>query len=198
MRRGWIMASVVAATAAQADEGPSFDCARAEGEVETLICGEADIAALDRRLAETWAEVIDVAEGLDERPDMDALRAEQRGWIKGRNDCWKADDAAACVTDAYEVRISTLAARWMLAPETGAARYVCEGNPANAFHASFRDTLRPSVRIEYGDGVKVGVQTRTASGARYEMPFGAFLWTKGDAATFAWEEGRELTCEVAE
>ena len=61
MRRGWIMASVVAATAAQADEGPSFDCARAEGEVETLICGEADIAALDRRLAETWAEVIDVA-----------------------------------------------------------------------------------------------------------------------------------------
>lgn len=30
---------------------PSFDCAKAEGAVEELVCKDADLAALDRKLS---------------------------------------------------------------------------------------------------------------------------------------------------
>ena len=36
------------------------------------------------------------------------LKAEQRGWIKGRNDCWKSDDMRGCVANEYRYRINEL------------------------------------------------------------------------------------------
>ncbi|MGB6188236.1 MAG: hypothetical protein WBF70_06640, partial [Aeromonas molluscorum] len=32
----------------------------------------------------------------------------QRGWIKGRNECWKADDLRQCVLTNYQQRITEL------------------------------------------------------------------------------------------
>jgi uncharacterized protein len=37
-----------------------------------------------------------------------ALKAEQSGWVKGRNECWKADDKRACIKGEYESRINEL------------------------------------------------------------------------------------------
>lgn len=36
------------------------------------------------------------------------LKAEQRGWIKGRNDCWRSDDMRGCVAGEYRLRINEL------------------------------------------------------------------------------------------
>lgn len=198
-RRGIGAAALaLAAGAAAARDGPSFDCAKAEGTVETLICGDAALAAKDRRLAAVWAEAVATAEGLDAPPDMDRMRAEQRGWIEGRNDCWKAADVAGCVGDLYDRRTTELQAFWMLAERTALTAYVCEGDRANEFHAGFYATEPPSVRVERGDSVKVGVAVPAASGVRYAMPFGAELWVKGGLATLAWTEGEALDCEAAE
>ena len=59
---------------------PSFDCAKAVSEAEKLVCGDAELAALDRQLAARYGEA------------KDADPAIQRGWAKGRDDCLKGQD----------------------------------------------------------------------------------------------------------
>jgi len=63
----------------------TFDCTKASGEIEKLICKDEGLASLDRQMAEVYAKAMkswpsDVAK---------EQRGYQRGWIKGRNDCWK-------------------------------------------------------------------------------------------------------------
>ena len=41
------------------------------------------------------------------------LKAEQRGWIKGRNECWKEkDDEPACIARSYSERMTELHNKW--------------------------------------------------------------------------------------
>jgi uncharacterized protein len=42
------------------------------------------------------------------------LKAHQRGWIKGRNECWKADDEKKCMADEYRLRIKELKEKYGL------------------------------------------------------------------------------------
>jgi uncharacterized protein len=48
----WLALALAPATLQAA--APSFDCAKADGEVETLICKDAALAALDQRLTQTY------------------------------------------------------------------------------------------------------------------------------------------------
>ena len=58
-------------------QGPTFDCAKAQGEVEKLICGDASLAALDRKLDGVYKAASAKAKGtLATR-----LREDQRGWV---------------------------------------------------------------------------------------------------------------------
>jgi uncharacterized protein len=83
---------------------PSFKCTKATHEVEELICKDAELAALDRSLTDIYGVV------LKHTPvrQQNVLKAEQRGWIKGRNDCWKSSDQRGCIKASYEERISEL------------------------------------------------------------------------------------------
>jgi uncharacterized protein len=83
---------------------PSFDCSKASHEVEELICKDSDLAALDRSLAELYATVLKHTPA----KEQGKLKTEQRGWVKGRNDCWKSDDQHGCVKAEYEARIKEL------------------------------------------------------------------------------------------
>jgi uncharacterized protein YecT (DUF1311 family) len=85
---------------------PSFDCAKAAGQVEKLICSDPGLAALDVELARLYGAVSAQTTGRK----LKALRAYQRGWIKGRNDCWKAVAVGvrACVEASYRDRIQEL------------------------------------------------------------------------------------------
>lgn len=66
-------------------EAPAFDCAKAQGEVAQLICKDEGLAALDRKLDRVYK-----AAQAEARDDVGkTLVAEQRGWVKGRDDCWK-------------------------------------------------------------------------------------------------------------
>lgn len=89
-----------------AGTGPSFDCSKALGKVEKMICADPKLAALDRELAETHERAVEAAAEIHQRQ----LRASQRGWIKGRNDCWKAMqvNVTDCVAASYRARIAEL------------------------------------------------------------------------------------------
>ncbi|ROT96296.1 MliC family protein [Histidinibacterium lentulum] len=182
---------------AAAQDGPSFDCGTAESDAELLVCEDADLAALDRRLTETFAQALAVAEGLDAGAEeaADELRAMQRGWIGGRDECWQAEDLRDCVEGAYLRREAELVGMWMLAEPSSTVLYTCEDGSEVA--GMFFDTALPSVRIDYGDSVDVGVLVPAASGARYEASFGSYLWTRGDEAMFSLRGAEATTCTAS-
>lgn len=164
---------------------PSFDCTRAQSDAEQLICADADLAALDLRLAERFAEALAVAEGLDAGAEEAAttLRAYQRGWVSGRDECWKSDDLRTCVQDEYLRREGQLVAEWMLQEPAEVVVYACDGNPANELTAYYFATQRPSARLEYGDSIDTATVVPSENGIRYEVTFGHSLTINGDTAT---------------
>jgi uncharacterized protein YecT (DUF1311 family) len=191
-----MIGSLAIAKPAVASDQPSFDCGKASTSAEELVCADPDLARLDRRLSARYQAALAVTDGLEagRTEARDTLKATQRGWIKGRDDCWKADDLRGCVEASYLVREGDLVARWMLETPLGVAAYACEGNPANEVTAYFYDTELPSVRLEYGDSIRTGSLVPAASGAKYATTFGGLFWTKRDTALFAWEEGNEMSC----
>ena len=67
-------------------QGSSYDCDNVKaGSIEEMICFDKGLSALDRRPAEVYTIAIEKA--VNKHPPI--LKPEQRGWIKGRNDCWK-------------------------------------------------------------------------------------------------------------
>jgi uncharacterized protein len=195
MRYALILGGCLLAGAAAA-EGPSFDCAKAGSEAEKAVCAESALAKLDRRLAERYRAALAAAEGLDagSAEATQALKATQRGWIKGRDECWKAENLKACVRDAYQIREAELVSKWMLQEPMATRFYACEGNPANEVAVMFFDTELPAIRLEYGDGIRSGWLVPAGSGSKYATPFGGMFWEKGDEALFVWTEGQEMTC----
>lgn len=172
---------------------PSFDCARVEaGSIAARVCASPALSALDRRLAEVYAAAR--ARAAHEHPPR--LAAEQRGWIKGRDDCWKAADATACVHEAYRLRTAELQARYSLLPGRGPVRYACRGNPADEVTATFFDTDPPTARVERGDQVSLMFQQPAASGARYAGR-NESLWEHQGQARVRWgHDAEEMTCLV--
>ena len=83
---------------------PSFDCSKASHEAELLICKDAELAALDRSLADLYNTLLKHTPASEQKQ----LKAEQSGWVKGRNQCWKASDQRGCIKSEYETRIREL------------------------------------------------------------------------------------------
>lgn len=140
-------------------QGPTFDCAKARGEVEQAICADASLVALDRKLDEVYKAALAKAKG----KLAAQLRSEQRGWVKGRNECWKANGqptwitatwtvntVKGCIEAQYRLRTSELQSVWRLQqPKT--VFYACQNNPANEVVANFFETDPATIRLERGD-----------------------------------------------
>lgn len=182
-----------AATPAGA-EGPAFDCAKAQGEVPKLVCSDAGLAALDRKLDGVYREAVARAKG----PLIATLRAEQRGWLKGRDECWKATAATPdfitaswtvaspreCTEAHYRLRTAELQAVWRLLPPKTVS-YACNGQPANELVASFFDTDPPAARVERGDRTVTVYLVPAAGGATYEGRNVTFS-SNGTEASASW------------
>ncbi len=139
---------LVRGTKASSTQGPSFDCAKAKaGSTEALICADQALSALDRKLADVYGAASRKA--VNEHPPV--LKAEQRGWIKGRNDCWKSIDQRACIQDGYVRRIAGLQARYRLVHSDAAMRLACDGDPRNEVVVTFFQTEPPTLIAERGD-----------------------------------------------
>ncbi|WP_353861148.1 MliC family protein [Azospirillum formosense] len=188
-------ASAVGGSALAAEPaGPSFSCAGVEKRsIEHMVCTDAGLSALDRRLAGVYDAA--AAKAANEHPPT--LKAEQRGWIKGRNDCWKADDRRACVAEQYRLRIAALQARYRLVPAIGPVRFACDGQPANELTVTFFETDPPTMIAERGDAVSLMVGQPAASGARYRGRNESF-WEHQGEARVTWGYGApEMTCRKA-
>lgn len=86
---------------AEVQARPSFDCDRARTEAEKTVCGDLELAALDRELNAAFEAA--VARGADRR----ALRAEQDDWLRIRERAAPSERRMAAL---YRSRIEELEA----------------------------------------------------------------------------------------
>lgn len=181
-------------------------CEQARGVVEKLVCTDAKLAGLDRQLGAVYRAALAKAQG----KEAAQLRAEQRGWIKGRNDCWKAtqktwitaswtvDTVGACVEAQYRLRTSELQAVWRLMPPQ-TVFYACQNNPANEWVANYFATDPATIRLERGDRTMTLWQVAPVGQGLYEGA-NISLVRKGDAMRVTWldtQTGKtdELECK---
>jgi uncharacterized protein len=184
-------------------KGPAFDCSKASGEVEKLICSDAGLAALDRKLDAVYKAAL--AKARDDVPKF--LRTEQRGWVKGRDECWKAKgagdpvylteswvatDVRGCVEAQYQLRTAELQVLLRLVPSQPPVTFACNGNAVAGITAEFFQTDLPAARFERGDRTVTAYLVKAASGAKYEGQNFSF-WNKGKEATVTWL-GEQLAC----
>jgi uncharacterized protein len=179
------------APAAATTQRPSFACDKVRpGSIEAMVCADKELSALDRKLSAVYAAASKKA--TNEHPPR--LKAEQRGWIKGRNDCWKSEDKRECARTEYVRRIAELQARYRLVPGKGPIYYACDGNPANEVVATFFETEPPTLVAERGDSVSLMYLQPSGSGAKYQGRNEA-LWEHQGEAVITWGYGApEMRC----
>lgn len=178
---------------------PSFDCQKAQGQVETLICQDSHLASLDVEITEMYNKLVAQVSAAE----LTQIKPVQRGWIKGRNDCWKAEDIKQCVQSAYEIRLTELqiAVGEFEVPEP--IQYEC-GLSANDSLTKitayfYNDTAIPAAMLtisptsQYLKQTNLALLTRTASGAKYQGQNFSF-WTHQDEAMLSQFEQADLQC----
>ncbi|MDV7144955.1 MliC family protein [Tropicimonas sp. TH_r6] len=186
---------------AESAETPSFDCAKVESEAEMTVCSSPALAELDRELARVYGLA---QEGGADAESRQWLKETQRGWIKGRDDCWKSDlGLEPCVASEYAFRIDEIRrefadARGGEGASTGPYAYACDGLGA-LISASFMATSAPSVVLRWRDRAVVLPRVPSASGSRYESAnWGSapiVFWLKGDEAMLSTVAGETLPCQ---
>jgi uncharacterized protein YecT (DUF1311 family) len=103
----------------------SYDCTKAQGEVENAICHVKELAELDLQLNSTYKALLAKLAA----PERQGLKSEQRAWILKRDkDCAPYKGWVDCLTDNYEKRMNQLKKRSAslpaatLSPKAGAGK----------------------------------------------------------------------------
>lgn len=167
--------------------GPSFDCAKASGDVERMVCQDPALAALDRELDALYTRLQSKA------GDRDAFVATQRGWVKGRDECWKDSDAPRCVREAYQTRLVELQldSGEVVVPTPVAFR--C-GDGTLPFTAVYYNDIEPRAAVlTWGDDQAIVFPDRSASGAKYGRQGVSFWEHQGEAQLDFF--GKQATCQ---
>ncbi len=172
---------------------PSFDCAKADGAVERLICEDPGLAALDRKHADLYAQALE----RHRTKDYEDPRPFQRVWVKVRNDCWKAEDARACAETAYRHRIAELQVAYGAFTVPAAVNYDCGGFELAAVFYAETDpptvVLTPIGEHEGSDQV-LAFLAPSASGSKYEGT-NVLFWEHHGEAMLTWF-GKDTNCKV--
>lgn len=197
MKNRWLwLSALLLVSGSTLAQGPAFKCDKVEAEsVEALICQDAGLSALDQQLALVYAEASKKA--VNEHPAT--LKAEQRGWIKGRDDCWKSSlGLEACVAAEYAFRIMDIRTGYAVSrtgdgASDGPYPYVCEGLDA-VLSAVFVTTSEPMVVLRWQQNAIALPQEPAASGARYAAQ-GYEFWISGSEAMLTTPERGRMGCK---
>lgn len=177
--------------AAEPARGPAYDCRMAKaGSIEELICKDEELGALDRELDGAYKAAL--AKATHERPPV--LKATQRGWVKGRNDCRKDADKRACVKNEYVRRTAELQARYRLVEFTGPFRLACNGNPADEVTVTYFKTEPATLIAERGDQSSLMFQQPVASGTSYVGRNESIREHQGKAIVVWGYQAPEMSC----
>ncbi|ROP76854.1 uncharacterized protein EDF74_2515 [Stenotrophomonas rhizophila] len=185
-------ASAPAAPASPTLQPPSFDCAKAQSEAETLVCGDARLAALDRQLAALYKRV-------QTSPDELDIAAEQRGWIKGRDACSRAVDPHRCLVESYQTRLVELTINGGGIQVPATVEYRCDDNSKPVTAVFYNDIDPTAAVVSWGRDqaivFPVPVTKDDNNGGRWGRE-GVDLRTHNDQTTLEFY-GTTLQCQIA-
>ncbi len=165
----------------------SFDCDRARGQAQELVCGDAGLAAMDREVARLSA--------------LAAEPASQAEWVQQRDACDKADELRHCVMAAAMLKIHRLrqgseTARAGEGLSIGPVSFTCRGL-SDPVEATFFTSDPGAVVLEWGGQAIAIDQAMSGSGARYEGRWNGepyIFWNKGREATLTVPGKGDLQC----
>ncbi|MBS0287698.1 MAG: DUF1311 domain-containing protein [Proteobacteria bacterium] len=177
---------------------PTYNCAKVKSEIETLICNYQELIDLDYFLTKVYEQALTKASKIDDHPKqaVQELKATQRGWVKGRNDCWKEMGAKyQCVKSNYEQRIAYLQVKWALIPSESVNRYFCQSNRGEFTVSLFLTQPIKGAAVEYGDKTKIFLQIDNKDRSRFDGEFGSYFELRDKEGIFLWEQSTEpLKC----
>lgn len=180
---------------------PSFSCEAAESDAEKAICSDPQLAALDVELARLYGLAVSGPTMEDAR--LATLKATQRGWLKGRDDCWKEPDHfAGCLAAQYTMRIDELRSGYADARaqddagrSLGPLAYRCDGLDALVSLVLVQSDPQ-TISLRWRDVWVTATQTPAASGAKFiadgDSP--TLFWMKGNTALFSPSGDAAVSC----
>lgn len=170
---------------------PSFDCsAVSNARIESMICQQPELAQLDNQLNKVYQQALNKAGSISTE-----LKATQRGWLKGRNDCWKNNNKRQCIKKSYQRRTAELQARYRLVDSVGQLRLICNNNPQNEFIVTFFNTDPRTLIAERVDQTSLMYNVVSASGAKYQGQNEIFWEHQGEVRITWGYQAPELTCQ---
>lgn len=182
----WLVLAIFLSLPALA-ASPSFDCNKASGSVETLICNDAELATLDRQLAQVYHQA------LPKIPAAQQPKATQRGWIKGRNDCWKSVDVRQCTALSYQSRIIGLQIQSGLIEVSVSVVFDCDEFPQ--ITAVYYSQLDPVTAVfRFNDQQLIASYVSSGSGAKYQGQNFEFWEHHGEASIRYFDTSTK--CEI--
>ncbi|MFM5231124.1 MliC family protein [Aeromonas media] len=174
---------------------PSFDCTKAHSAAEQLVCQDAGLAALDNELAALYPKALSQLSAEQQKTE----KAMQRGWIKGRNGCWKESDSRQCVEESYQLRITELQIKGGQLRVPSPVDYQCDGGILLSTYF-YNEAKRPAAVINLSEGAQqsqlLAFEAPSASGARYEGQ-NLTLLTKGNEARLERYNQASRQCRVS-
>jgi len=166
--------TITAATLSLQAAQTSFDCKKAANVTEHFVCRDKELAALDRKMAQTYSK----AENSYLGNEMESLKAEQRSWIKKRNHC-KA--SKPCLAHVYQKRITQLQVEGGLVQNEAAdnVTYTCvNGGKLSAVY--YNNTEIPAVFVSMGKFQALMYLTESGSGGKYQADRNLFWEHHGE------------------
>lgn len=178
------------AEAQGATVSPSFDCAKASSDAEKLVCSDPLLAALDSEVTRLYA----LAKNASQAPAaaQAELQTLQRGWIKGRDDCWKADDKRQCVLGSYAMRIMDLRqgsaaarSRDTEGVSRGPVVYLCDGldAPIGAVFVNTKPAVAYLKWLDQGVALSASGADQSYSGQSYDGTYTLVVTPSGAQLT---------------
>lgn len=179
---------------------PSFDCAKADSRAEQLVCGDRELAALDREATRLFRLVRDDGK---KTPDQQAsLNERRKQWLAARDECWISENLRQCVVASYARRIHLLREKYAEARRED-AKGIAEGpfevrcqELEKPVKATFIRSDPPVSAIAFHDRFHVAV----GAGDRYveRSYYGDMIFeTDGKQALIRLPDGRSFNCEMA-
>lgn len=145
----------------------SFNCDNAANVSEKAICTDPYTSDLDRKLGALWSST------LPEVADPKALKADQRQWLKQRNQC---ADNISCLRQQYQMRLVELGhaatpftwdASWQLIPWGVSTGAELKTQRKDSAHITFEVSAMNGANMGELNGIATldGTQARYAEGA---------------------------------
>jgi uncharacterized protein len=167
------------------------DCERPTYASDQLVCADAELLALDRKLRDLLATV-----DLASRIAPASLVEAQEAWFVRRSRCAFSESHAACLGAAYDERIAVLTAvdSATAAATRGAEAATCDGAPWGSTEVSIERNGRHAATVMDAQARVLAVASAAARGSVWS-PF-VRITNRNTTTRFTTLDGKTVECQL--